>query len=425
MAPPTDVDAKAGSGLLARWSPGVRTCVVVPCYNEETRLPVDAFDAYLRSCDDVGFILVNDGSADATLAVLEKLAARWPGRVQALNQQPNQGKAEAVRIGCIQALESGALYVGYFDADLATPLEAIPEFAFVLDRNPQIDIVLGARIALLGRRIDRKPLRHYLGRVFATAASVVLDLPVYDTQCGAKLLRTTALVRTLFDAPFGSRWIFDVELLARYVLRGEGSRDGLYELALQRWTDVGDSRVKPRDFARAAAEMAIIYRTYRLPNDKRRVLRVLSAPILRYAGAGGVGTGAHYATLASAVELMHATPTAGTLLGATVGAGINYLLNYHLTFASKASHRRTLPRFVVVAALSAALNGLGMWLAVTHYHLHWLPAQVVCTVAVLVVGYLLNKAWTFAVGRTPTAVADLERASGREPVSTAYEAPKP
>jgi glycosyltransferase involved in cell wall biosynthesis len=425
MAALVEANEAAGGARPVPWAATLRACIVVPCYNEETRLDVKAFDAYLASCSDVGFVLVNDGSRDGTLRVLEELAARWPGRVQALDQQPNQGKGQAVRVGCIHALDSGASYVGYFDADLATPLEAIPEFTVVLERNPRIDIVLGARIALLGRQIDRSPVRHYLGRVFATAASLVLDLPVYDTQCGAKLLRATATVRKLFDAPFGSRWIFDVELLARYLLRGPGSRDGLYELALQRWTDVGDSRVKPRDFARAAAEMAAIYRMYRLPGDKRRILRLLSAPFLRYAGAGGIGTAVHSATLATAVEIFHLNPTVGTSLGAMVGAGVNYLLNYHLTFASKASHRRTLPRFFAVALLSIALNTIGMWLAVTHYGVHWLPAWVVCTIVVLLVGYLLNKAWTFAATQVEHAAVDREQAPVQAQVPPAYEAPKP
>jgi putative flippase GtrA len=371
----------------------VRIHIVVPCYNEAARLPSSAFDDF-ASHEDVGFVLVNDGSRDETLGVLQKLASRWPGRIEVVDQQPNQGKAEAVRVGMLRAMDGRGAYAGYFDADLATPLDAIPEFSDVLDRNPRIDVVLGARVALLGRKVERNAARHYLGRVFATAASLVLGLPVYDTQCGAKLLRATPSLRELFARPFGSRWIFDVELIARY-LTAPGASEGLYELPLQSWIDVAGSRVKAQDFMRATGEMAAIYRSYRLRSNLNSLLALVSAPFVRYIGAGGVGTIFHYATLALLVELAHVSPTAGTIVGALVGACVNYFLNYHLTFASKDSHRRTLPRFFAVAAFAALLNGLGMWLAVQRLHIYYLAAQVACTGAVLVVGFVLNKIWTF------------------------------
>jgi glycosyltransferase involved in cell wall biosynthesis len=246
----------------------MRTQIVVPCYNEAERFQKSAFDDFLATHDDVGLVLVNDGSSDGTLAVLRAVEGRWPGRVRVLDLQPNRGKAEAVRAGVVSAVAT-ATYVGYFDADLATPLGAIPEFVAILDDNPEIDIVMGARVALLGREIARSMRRHYLGRVFATAASVVLALPVYDTQCGAKLFRVEGVdVRELFGRPFGSRWIFDVEVIARY-LAASGTPEGLYELPLKKWADVGDSRVKGGDFFRAGGEIVGIFLEYRLPTLTR------------------------------------------------------------------------------------------------------------------------------------------------------------
>jgi dolichyl-phosphate beta-glucosyltransferase len=373
----------------------MRTQIVVPCYNEERRFRATAFDDYLAAHDDVGFVLVNDGSVDGTLGILLELQRRWSDRIQVIDQQPNQGKAEAVRAGMIHAAHAGADYIGYFDADLATPLAAIEEFVAILDRTARIDIVLGARVALLGRDIRRRSIRHYLGRVFATAASLVLAVPVYDTQCGAKLLRArTALSAGLFDRPFGSRWIFDVELIARY-LTGSGSQEGLYEQPLREWTDVGESTVKARDFLRAGGEMAAIYREYQLHRDVDALLAILTAPFVRYAGAGVVGTAAHYGVLVASVELIGLSPTVATALGAISGAAINYVLNYHLTFASKAPHRRVLPRFLAVAALSTAVSAGGMWYAVHAMHIPYLAAQIFCTGLVLVLGFAFNRLWTF------------------------------
>jgi glycosyltransferase involved in cell wall biosynthesis len=274
--------------------------MVVPCFNEERRLDVEAFLRYMASRPSAGFIFVNDGSRDKTLGVLNTIRDRCREQVWVVDQQPNQGKAEAVRVGVLKALSNGAQYVGYFDADLATPLEAIDELVQTLDENPRIDIVMGTRVALLGRNIARNPMRHYSGRIFATAASIVVALPVYDTQCGAKLFRANSEVRRLFSERFGSRWIFDVEILARY-LAGTGQSTGIYELPLKRWTDVGESKVRPADYVRAIGEMATIFRRYRLQGNGSRFLRMLSAPFSRYVSVGAMGTLVHYLTLIFAV----------------------------------------------------------------------------------------------------------------------------
>src|SRR5215467_14112109 len=228
----------------------MRVQIVVPCYNEEARLDVSAFADFLARTPQTGLILVNDGSRDGTLSVLNRLAQQFPEQVVVVDQAENKGKAEAVRVGMLRAIDSGVEYVGYFDADLATPLDSSCEFVELLDRHPELKFIIGARVALLGRSITRKASRHYSGRLFATAASLVLALPIYDTQCGAKLLRVDERTRSLFERPFGSRWIFDVELFARY-LSTYGSRNGLFELPLRRWTDVGESKVKWHDFMRA------------------------------------------------------------------------------------------------------------------------------------------------------------------------------
>ena len=162
-------------------------------------------------------MFVDDGSTDDTPLVLERLRQRHPRQVCTLRLSTNVGKAEAVRRGMRVALRRQPAMVGYWDADLATPLDAIPRFVDVLQARPELDLVMGSRVALLGRDIRRSTLRHFTGRVFATAASLVLRLPVYDTQCGAKLFRVTPRFQELISQPFRARWIFDVEILARMV----------------------------------------------------------------------------------------------------------------------------------------------------------------------------------------------------------------
>src|SRR6266568_1094414 len=165
------------------------TVIVVPCFNEAARLRPDGFGP-LAEHPEIELLFVDDGSTDDTRRVLEGLAARWP-RAHVLALPANGGKGEAVRRGMLDGLARGAACVGYLDADLATPADEMLRLRDELLGAAGASAVLASRVALLGRDIQRNPARHYLGRVFATTASVVLGLPVYDTQCGAKLFRRT------------------------------------------------------------------------------------------------------------------------------------------------------------------------------------------------------------------------------------------
>jgi glycosyltransferase involved in cell wall biosynthesis len=235
-----------------------RVVIVVPCFNEAARLDVVAFRESLARDGGIAYLFVDDGSTDATADVLAGFAAEHPERIEIVRLPRNAGKAEAVRRGVLHAASRGARLIGYWDADLATPLAAIPAFVAAFD-DPVIAFVLGSRVALLGRRIHRRATRHYLGRVFATAVSLLLDLRVYDTQCGAKVLRATPQVLQAFERPFRLRWCFDVEILARLLgLQERGEFDverQCVELPLAAWRDVGGSRIGPRELPVIAREL--------------------------------------------------------------------------------------------------------------------------------------------------------------------------
>jgi dolichyl-phosphate beta-glucosyltransferase len=241
-------------------SPRLR--LVVPCYNEAGRLKPDAFLALTASRADAALLFVDDGSSDGTAAILAEMAARSAGRVSVLTLPHNSGKARAVQRGVLAAFEQPSSLVGYWDADLSTPLTALQEFIDVLDADPRVDIVIGSRVKLLGRRIDRNALRHYSGRVFATAASLALGVDVYDTQCGAKIFRKTETVRQAFEAPFRSKWIGDVEILARYIASvGRAAAESrIYELPLKAWTEVPGSKLNLWQGLRSVWDLALIRR---------------------------------------------------------------------------------------------------------------------------------------------------------------------
>lgn len=258
------MESSSSSGRAAFAEQQVRqlqTIVVVPCFNEAQRLDVDAYLRFADAAARIRLLLVNDGSRDQTLEVLQRLCALRPESFDVCNLEQNQGKAEAVRHGVLRASAQGAEYVGYWDADLATPLESIFDFCDVLERRADIDVVLGSRMQLAGRDIRRRPLRRMLGRGFARVASRVIRLPLFDTQCGAKLFRVNERTVSAFQAPFEARWIFDVELLARlsaFSCEAQLFAHSVYELPLERWHEIPGSKVKPRDFLVAIAELGRI-----------------------------------------------------------------------------------------------------------------------------------------------------------------------
>ncbi len=241
--------------------------IVIPCFNEEARLDLEEFSKFLSHSQGIRLIFVDDGSTDGTATMLTRLAELDPQRVEVLRLERNSGKAEAVRRGIQSALASPARYVGFWDADLATPLETIDRFREVLDRQPAVQMVIGSRVQLLGRQIERSPVRHYLGRVFATVVSIALGLRVYDTQCGAKLFRRSPDVEEVFREPFAAGWVFDVEILAR--LTALARREGrppldatIVEYPLEKWRHVAGSKLGPAAYLKAAWSVARIYWTY-------------------------------------------------------------------------------------------------------------------------------------------------------------------
>lgn len=253
-----------------------RTIIIVPCFNEAARLRTDRFLAFVRSNPSVSLLMVNDGSVDATRAVLQRMSAEAPQNIQLLELPCNVGKAEAVRRGCCLALKENPEFIGYWDADLAAPLEASVRFREVFERNPEVHVVIGARIPLLGHRVERSRWRYWSGRLFAWCAASLLGLPIYDTQAGHKLFRVTDRLRGIVSAQFHSKWIFDVELLARWIGRRDQAsldraRNSIYEFPLESWVDVPGSKLKAMDCVRAFLDLAVIGWDYLCASQPRRI----------------------------------------------------------------------------------------------------------------------------------------------------------
>lgn len=234
--------------------------LVLPCFNEAERLPTEAIEQAVLARPWLNLVFVDDGSTDRTRATLQALADRLPaGRARLLPLSQNLGKAEAVRAGLIEALTFGrAELVGYWDADLSAPLDELEGMCAAMVEG--VDLVLGSRVMVLGSQIERRLVRHLGGRGVATLISVLLGLPVYDSQCGAKLLRVEPALAELLARPFCSRWLFDVELLARWMRLHPGQEHRLREQPLSRWSHAAGSKLRASEALAAPAELLRIAR---------------------------------------------------------------------------------------------------------------------------------------------------------------------
>jgi dolichyl-phosphate beta-glucosyltransferase len=240
---------------------GDKVTWVIPCFNEAARIDRAAFFALADQPPSTSLVLVDDGSRDQTLPCLHEIARQRPDRIVVLALPENRGKAEAVRQGMLRALGDGAERVGFVDADMATPPAELFRLAEMV-RGGDCDVVIASRVQLLGSHIERRPMRHYLGRVFATCASLALRLPVYDTQCGAKVFRRSETLHAALGRPFLSRWAFDVELLGRLVRPQTGAPaipvERMREESLRVWRDVSRSKLGPAAAVRTAFELVRI-----------------------------------------------------------------------------------------------------------------------------------------------------------------------
>lgn len=236
--------------------------IIIPCFNEEFRFPVKEFLEFYASGEDINFLFVNDGSKDKTKELLDSIAL---GRssIQVLHLKQNLGKAEAIRSGVLFLKEENQDYIGYLDADLATPLNQLSLMREILG-NTSLKVVFGSRIKRAGATIIRSSFRHYTGRVIATIVNnLILSIPVYDTQCGAKMI-STPIAKDIFKDPFISKWLFDVELLCRLQKRynRKDLTEMVYEIPLTQWMEKGNSKIKFRDVVLIPFHLFNIYRKY-------------------------------------------------------------------------------------------------------------------------------------------------------------------
>jgi dolichyl-phosphate beta-glucosyltransferase len=266
--------------------------LIIPCYNEEHRLNLESFKTYFEKIEPntVDFLFANDGSKDNTSEKIRSFIKKFNLQSQwfVFDNPVNTGKAgvifnayhwakksipskdpanntisfdfqKKVPIGSDSNLATTWYdWYGYWDADLATPLFEVQNMLKFRELfYPRKEVIFGSRILRLGSQIVRSPLRHYLGRAFATVAYLILKVGSYDSQCGAKLM-TRFMAEKAFAQPFASSWIFDLEIMLRV---GENN---ITEYPLLEWEDMPGSKVKIfKEAFRILKELFLIKEKYR------------------------------------------------------------------------------------------------------------------------------------------------------------------
>jgi dolichyl-phosphate beta-glucosyltransferase len=240
-------------------------CIIIPCYNEAARLDSGRIEGYLGETQGTILVFVNDGSSDSTSERIHAVRDQYPERIFILDLETNTGKASAIRQGMLFVhREIKPAFVGYMDADLSTPFGEMDRMFSYLDQHKTVEVIFGSRVKRLGSRIERTPARHYFGRVFATLVSILLRLPVYDSQCGAKVM-TVEKAEVLFRDDFITSWLFDVELLYRHkVWYGtEKTLREVYEYPLYEWTESRGSKIRLKHVLSIPFDLIKLYLHYR------------------------------------------------------------------------------------------------------------------------------------------------------------------
>jgi dolichyl-phosphate beta-glucosyltransferase len=201
--------AGGGAGIPANLlRPPSHLEVLIPARNEARRLPRTLVStiAYLEAQPySSSVVVIDNGSVDHTVDLASRMRSdRVPVSVIGCAQP---GKGAAVRRGI---LTSRARFLGYMDADLATPIETLDFVLPLLETDCQA--VVGSRRACGASYAERQPLHRSLGgTVFRLLANQVLD-GITDTQCGFKFFLGD-LVRRVARELRVDGFAFDIELL--------------------------------------------------------------------------------------------------------------------------------------------------------------------------------------------------------------------
>lgn len=232
----------------AKPSKQVFLSIVIPAFNEESRLPDTlGLMEQLTKRFSIEIIVVCDGCTDNTREIALQWAGQLPLKVIAYPQ--NRGKGYAVQQGILSA--QGQI-IAFMDADGSTPPAELMRLTAPIVSG-DASIVIGSR-RVSGAILKKQPLhRHILGKLLSVITQSILALPYQDTQCGFKLFRRESALE-LFEELRCTGFEFDLEIM----YRAHKKKIPIVETGVV-WQDRSGSKVSPlRDGFRMLRAMAVI-----------------------------------------------------------------------------------------------------------------------------------------------------------------------
>lgn len=184
--------------------------LIVPAYNERKRLPqaLAAIRCFIerRAIPGDEVIVVDDGSTDATAALVIDSASRWP-KLRLVQLPRNRGKGAAIRAG-VEA--SSGVLVAFTDADLAVHLGVLDA---LLDDLAFSDLAIASRAVPGARLIQRQGrVRESFGKLYSRVARMFLVRGIPDAHCGLKAYRAEA-ARAIYAQVREDGVLFDTEAM--------------------------------------------------------------------------------------------------------------------------------------------------------------------------------------------------------------------
>ncbi len=265
----------------------MKTGIIIPCYNEEKRLNVDAFINFVQKDNDFHLCFVNDGSKDNTLEVLKDIQSHNPLKVSIIDMKKNSGKAAAVRAGARYLHSRGDMeFIGFIDADLSTDFEDFDGLLKTLKTNRKLSFVFGSRAKDASENIEKNRVRAMISKFINILIIFILGLPILDTQCGAKVFKAE-LVPVIFNKSFFSRWLFDVEMFIKMKKHfGKTAiMKKIHEQPLKRWVHMEDSKLGLKDSLEIPYRLISIWFNYNvLPSLQSSIIKENIEPVVEIYG---------------------------------------------------------------------------------------------------------------------------------------------